>query len=351
MDTTRWGDGMGGDQPNPPQEPPVADVPHDADNPFEEPDTAPELRQQRSESLYARSAPFWERIVETPGEGEAYPLDEGYWDHQEEVGKDGVMRVETLRPLERLRNFLTSRGAIYACVALVVALIAFFIGRSVFATVRTINVEGNSTFTAQQVIDLSGLEVGMSTFDIDEETIMERIARERYLRCTLVDVSFYTVTLHVRERVPCTTIVQNGRRITLDDRGWVLEISADMHEAPQGLISVTGLDVQHCSLGSAVTLRRQSRLTTYTEILIELRALGGLGLVTELDMTTMDSITLKTSDGLTILLGDETLIHEKIRAFLVVREKLIENGYYGERNEGTIVVSDPTSPAYRPPNV
>ena len=349
MDTTRWGEGFpGGGSDSPPLPPDIP--PQDADNPFEEPENAPELRQQRSESLYSRSAPFWERIVETPQDGKAYPQDPEYWNHAEDVGKDGLLRVEALRPLERIRGYLTSRNAIYLCASVLVLVLLLLIGRSVFATVRTIRVEGDTTFSSEYIIDLSGLEVGMSTFDIDEELVMERIGMERYLRCTLVDVSLYTVTLHVRQRVPCCTVVHNGRRITLDERGWVLEISQDMNAPADGLISVTGLDVQHCSLGQAVSLRRHSRLSVYTQILIELRALGGLALVTELDMTTMDSITLKTQEGLTILMGDETLIPEKIRAFMVVRENLIQNAYYGQANGGTIVVSDPTGPAYRPPD-
>ena len=201
------------------------------------------------------------------------------------------------------------------------------------------------------MIALSGLKLGMHSFSIDEETVMERIGRERYLRCTLVDVSADTVTLHVRERVPVATIVQNGRRIILDERGWVLEISDDMHTIPEGLVNVLGLDVQHCSIGQGVTLRVPDRLQTYMQILVELRALGGLELIVELDMTTMDSITLKTEDDMTVLLGNEQGIHEKIRAFLVVRENLILNGFYGKGREGTIVVSDPTSPAYTPPGV
>lgn len=359
MDTTRWGDGFSAQGSAAPPPVPESDAAGevqrvqspDAENPFEEPDAAPELRQHRSQSLYSRSAPFWERVVETPPEGEAYPQDPEYWNHPEEVGRDDVMRVQPLRPLERIRRRLTSRGALYTCGALVVVLVIALCLRSVFATVRTIRVEGNTSFSSEYVIGLSGLETGMSTLNIDEDAVKERIGRERYLRCTLVDVSFDAVTLHVRERVPCCSIVQNGRRITLDDRGWVLEATEDMQAPTHGLISVTGLDVQHCTLGQAVTLRMPARLVTYTEILIELRALGGLHLVTELDMTTMDSITLKTSDGLTIQMGNETLIHEKIRAFLVVNQKLVENNYYGEQPEGVIVVSDPTSPAYRPPGV
>lgn len=359
MDTTRWGEGF----------PPAAQVPEgmgpvseaadmplkdapqqDPDYPFEEPEMAPELREHRSESLYSRSTPFWDRVVELPEEGEEYPQDPEYWNHPEELSDGVMMRVGPERPVDVLKKAVGARATWYVVGVLAVAAALIFLVHSVFMTVRSITVEGNVTFTAEEVIALSQLEVGMSTFAIDEELVMERIARERYLRCTLVDVSYDRVVLHVRERTPVCSILQNGRLITLDDRGWVLEISGDMSAPVDGLITVHGLDVQHCTLGQAVSLRVPARLTTYTQILIELKALGGLDMITELDMTTMDSITLKAKDGFTIQLGNETRIHEKIRAMLVVHEVVLENGYYGDTIGGTIVVTDPASPAYRKPD-
>jgi len=354
MDTTRWGEGfppaVGVPEGTGPV--PAADLPQqapqqDPDYPFEEPEMAPELRESRSESLYSRSAPFWDRVVELPGEGEEYPQDPEYWNHPEELTDNVLMRFGPDRPVDVLKKAVGSRVTWFVVAALAVVAAVIFLMHSVFMTVRSITVEGNVTFTAEEVIALSQLEVGMSTFDIDEERVMEHIARERYLRCTLVDVAYDKVVLHVRERVPVCSILQNGRSITLDDRGWVLEITGDMNAQTEGLITVHGLDVQHCALGQAVSLRMPARLTTYTQILIELKALGGLDMITELDLTTMDSITLKTKDNFTIQLGNENRIHEKIRAMLVVHEVVLENGYYGEAPGGTIVVTDPGSPAYR----
>lgn len=354
MDTTRWDQGYPespvSGQEYPP-ETPETDMPEDPESPFEEPEMAPELRQQRSESLYSRSTPFWDRVVELPAEGEAYPLDPEYWNHPEEIRDGVIMRVEALRPMQKLQRFLTSRAAMYLAAALVLLTVMAFLAHSVFATVRSISVEGNVRFTDEQVIACSGLTVGMSTFDIDAEAVIERIGREeRYLRCTLVDVSYDKVTIHVRERVPVCCVVQNGQLIVLDDRGWVLEIHDDLSTPTNGLISVSGLEITERHEGQVIGLRVPSRLTVYTQILIELRAMGGLELITELDLTTMDSITMKTEEGLTVLLGSESSVHEKLRAMLVVRENLLQNGYYGKASGGTIIVSDPGSPAYRPPD-
>lgn len=352
MDGTRWGDGYGsmGTGPVPNAGQPMMEPPRtDPDNPFDEPEAAPELRQARSDSLYTRSAPFWERVYDDPRE-DGYPKDAEYWTHPEELVEEMSAGEKAMQPLRSLWSRLTSRTGLFFIGALVVILLAAVFCHSVFATVRTISVVGNERFTDEQIIALSGIEKGMSTLEIEVPRVMNSIAwQERYLRCTQVDVSFDKVTIHVHERQPACWMVQNGRLIVLDERGWVLEIYNDLTAPTQGLIAVQGLEVLESNRGQAVTLRMPSRLTVYTQILIELRALGGLDMITELDLTTMDSITLKTSDGLTILLGNESSIHEKIRAMQVVHGNLISNGFYGKAAGGTIVVSNPATPAYTPP--
>lgn len=358
MDTTRWDTAFhtGAQSVTPEAEPsaqqtgPCAPVEEtiDPEYPFEEPEQAPELRSQRSESLYTRSEPFWERVIELPAEGEEYPRDANYWNHPEELADDRILHVDSGRLRDKVRRCIGSRTLWILLAVIAVALGAWLIIHSAFMQIKSISVVGSTSFTEAEIIALSQLEKGMSTFDIDEELVMQRIERNRYLRCTLVDVAFDKVVLHVSQRVPVASIRHNGRLATLDERGWVLEVTNDLTQVDDTLITITGMDVHRCSLGQAVTLNTPSRLTVYTQILIELRAMGGLDLIEELDMTSMDSISLKTKDDFTVQLGNETRIHEKLRAMLIVREVVLEKGYYGQEEGGTIVVSDPTGPTYMP---
>lgn len=351
MDTTRWDSGFPSEDPEGEQQrtnEPQRDA-ADPDNPFDEPSSAPELQQERSESLYSRNTPFWERVVDYPEDGDEYVKDPTYWNHPKEVTGDVIMRVRPQHIGDHILRWLSRKTNRNLLIGLTIFVFVAVFVYSMVNTVRSINVVGSTRFSKEYIIELSGVELGSHSQGINVDLVAERIERERYLRCVLVDVSADSVTIHVRERYPAASVVQNGRRVILDERGWVLEISEDMYTVPAGLVDVVGLDVQHCSLGQTVTLRMPERLFAYMQILVELRALGGLEGITELDMTTMDSITLKMDDGTTILLGNEELIHEKIRAMIVVRENLILHNYYEELPGGTIIVADPTSPAYMPP--
>ena len=358
MDTTRWGEGFRRDgqdtaQDTAPQTayaaPAEEETVHDPDYPFEEPEAAPELRSQRSDNLYSRSEPFWERVVEVPREGEEYPRDPNYWNHPERISDDRTLYVDSGRIRDKVRRFLGARATWITGAVIGVILLGVFLFYSTTMTIKSITVQGSTTIPAEEIIAMSQLEEGMGSMFINVGTVRERIERSGVLRCTQVDVQMNRVVLHVKERERIACIVQNGRLVTLDDRGWVLDTNEDLNSPMNGLISVVGMDVSHCVQGQQVKLRMPSRLTTYTQLLVELRALGGLDLIVELDMTSMDSITLKTTDDFVIHLGNEKRIHEKVRAMLILREVVLENRYYGSRIGGTIVVADPTSPTYMRP--
>lgn len=314
------------------------------ESPFEEPEQAPELRQNRSESLYTRDEPFWNRVVDQEQASQPRQLDANYWNHPDVMDSDCILHVDSDTRLQKLKKFLGSGTTKkFLLVSAIIVVIAFILYSALFQ-VRRIVVRGNTTVPGQDIVRLSGLKVGQNSLTIDDEEIMRRIESNRYLRCTLVDVQWDSVTIHIKERVPAVWLNHNGMAVLMDNRGFVLEESLGSYEAYPGLVKVIGLDVRRCALGQTISLNTPSQLETYTQILVELKAMKGIDLLSELDMTSMDSIYLATHDGFYVRLGSEESIHEKLRAFLITREKVIEMGYYS----GTIDVTDPGRPTYSP---
>ena len=225
----------------------------------------------------------------------------------------------------------------------VIVLVAIALFGTVFR-VHAIHVSGNTTVTDEAIIRLSGLKIGQSSMTIDDEEVMRKIESNRYLRCTLVDVQWNAVTLHVKERVPAVYINHNGMIVTLDNRGFVLEESLASETGFESLVKVSGMNVRRCALGQQIALQSASQLEAYTQILVELKAMKGIDLLRELDMSSMDSIYLTTRDDFFVRLGSEDDLHAKLRAFLITREKVLQMGYA----KGTIDVTDPGRPTYLP---
>ncbi len=325
-------------------QPPVGDKPHQTDSPFEEPEQAPELRADRSKNLYTRDEPFWNRVIDAPQAGQEMQRDANYWNHPDVLDSDNLLHMDSGTTLQKLRRFLGS-GAVKKFIAIVaVVVVVAVILYSALFQVRTITVTGSTTISEQEIIRLSGLKVGQSSMTIDDEKVMRKIEGNRYLRCTLVDVQWDSVTIHVKERVPAVSINHNGMVVLLDNRGFVLEESLDTYASYENLVKVIGLDVRRCALGQQISLNSSSQLETYTQILVELKAMKGLDLLSELDMSSMDSIYLATRDGFYVRLGSQDSVHEKLRAFMITRDRVIEMGY----TSGTIDVTDPGRPTYSP---
>ena len=314
----------------------------DKSSPFEEPEQAPELREKRSENLYSREAPFWNRVVD---EDEAFrdgARDPNYWNHPDVMDTDRMLQFDNDTKLQKVRKFLGSgtvkKTLLMTAVLVVIAVILY----SALFQVRTIQVVGNSTISDQEIIRLSGIRVGQSTMTIDDHAVMRRVEGNNSLRCTLVDVQWDTVIIHVRERVPAAYIRHNGMVQVLDNRGYVLWESRNITVPAGNLVQVAGLEVRRSEPGQQIVLTNRTQLETYTQILVELKAMKGLALIRELDMSSMDSIYLATHDGFKVRLGSEESIHEKLRAFLITREKLLEMA----AGPGTIDVTNPARPTF-----
>jgi len=341
-------------------QPPVGEMPHAAESPFEEPEQAPELRENRSENLYTRDEPFWNRVVDEPQSGSRVKRDPNYWNHPDVMEEDRLLHVDNDTRLQKIGKFLGSGTVkMTLIVTTLVVLIAFVLYSTLFQ-VRAIYVVGNSSIPTQEIIRLSGIREGQSSMTIDDEAVMRRVEGNRYLRCTLVDVQWDSVTLHVKERAQAACINYNGMIVVLDNRGFVLEETLNAGAAYDHLVKVIGLDVRRCALGQQISLHSASQLETFTQILVELKAMNGLHLLRELDMSNMDSIYLATSEQafssldseeerakrkiLYVRLGSEESIHEKLRAFMITRKTVLEMGY----ESGTIDVTDPGRPTYSP---
>jgi len=314
------------------------------ESPFEEPEQAPELREKRSENLYSRDEPFWNRVVDGPDADGRMPRDPNYWNHPDIMDTDHLLHVDNDTVLQKLGKYLGS-GAVkrFLGIAAVLLVVAALLYSAIFR-VRVISVSGADSIHADTIIRLSGLKVGQSSMTIDDEEVARKIESNRYLRCTLVDVQWNSVTIHVKERVPAVYINHNGMIVTLDNRGFVLEETLSSGAADDRLVKVSGLNVRRCALGQQISLNSQSQLEAYTQILVELKAMKGIDLLRELDMSSMDSIYMTTRDDFYVRLGSEEDIHAKLRAFMITREKVLEMGY----QKGTIDVTDPGRPTYMP---
>ena len=152
------------------------------------------------------------------------------------------------------------------------------------------------------------------------------------------------MVLYVIEREPVACALVRGIYYTLDSRGMVLEEYTDTSRL-DGLICVDKLTVKSCVVGQHIQLDKQETMDAYLQLMLEIKAMNLQWLIKEIYLDQMDDISLDTTDGYYVRMGDATYLHGKLRAMTATRDELLKRGLWG----GVIDVSVRDKPTYTPP--
>lgn len=297
--------------------PPYQAAPPD---PFEEPGEAPELREARSDNIYDRDRTFW------------HPL--------------GDLQMQPPPAQGDKPRACNGGHAIrwVVIIAAVVALVGFVVYGQVFQA-RSIQVQGNRIVSSEEVLRLAGLGKGVNTLSLNEDAIQRGIESNRYLTFVCVEVDLPgSLTVQVRERVPAAMVKYCGILYVVDNRGMVLEETYDVDAVYENMITVEGLDIRQCEVGKSLTLSSAKQMNIYTTALIEMKVMGAMDQILELDLSDMDNLFLVSKDGYAVRLGSGDSLHAKLRSMLLTLDKLRQEGH----GPGTVDVSDPVHPTYIP---
>ena len=320
-------------------------VPTRETNPFDEPDSAPELLELRSENVMEHSGEFWQ--------------------DKQQTAKIPGGRTETARRRNTSgtkNGKQQGKGMMWAALSLIViaaavtAILYFFVFR-----IREIRVTGNEVISSSDIIRFSGMKYGDSILTLNEDEIAERMIANAH-KAVRTDTenpnyNYYrlefrylerempgTVIVTVKEREACCWTRIYGRMYVMDKELMILFDSDDMGIQPE-LVEVTGLEVRSDPhVGQTMTLKTTVQQELFEELFLEMKVLSCTHLIREAKLNDTMSLYIETRDGFTVCLGDRRRLHAKLRSLLLVREELLRLGKTG----GTIDVSSPETPYYSP---
>ncbi len=315
------------------------------ENPFDEPEDAPELRSSRSDNVNEHLGDFWR--AETGGYS--------YAPNQGMVRNPSREEPRAEKRIPRRKSLLMPVLGLILILGGILAVLRF----AVFS-VREIRVDGNRTLSAEAVIQSSGIRPGTNILTLDEGRIEQMINGNYRLQFKYLDKQLpSTVIIGVREREPCCWLTYCGIQYSMDKNRMVLSESEEMTleagagglqeqpEAFRNLVEVKGLQIRSgCFVGQTLNLFSPDQQLLFSELFLEMKVLGCTGEIQEADLSNLSSVLLTTRDGYTVALGDGSQIHAKLRSMLLVREELKRM----EERGGTINVVTPETPLYSPPS-
>ena len=305
-------------------------------NPFDEPEDAPELKEIRSQNVNEHMGDFW-MPHDAFRAGETDPQTDPKQRRAGQSWEKGTARKPEARKIRRLPIVI---GVLMVLTAVILIL------RFAVFSVKEIRVIGNSQIPAGEIIRISGIRQGDSILSIEEKKVEQRISSDyrlqfRYLSRQLPS----TVVLSVREREACCWLTYCGILYVMDKNRMVLSESENPDERRDDLVEVRGLDIRsNTMVGQVITLGSEEQQLIFGELFLEMKVLSCTGLIKEVDISNTGSILLATRDQYTVALGGGENIHAKLRSMLLVREELQRMGQTG----GTINVLNPESPIYTP---
>ncbi|HHU91159.1 MAG TPA: FtsQ-type POTRA domain-containing protein [Clostridiaceae bacterium] len=143
--------------------------------------------------------------------------------------------------------------------------------------IKSIEVGGNSRYTAEKIIETSGIMIGENGFRklrLRPEAILElrlldseeKINQLPYVKSCTVKIDFPdNVKIQITEREPAAYIVYFDNYLTVDAQGYVLE--AGNTEPPQGLKELRGIDFKKYTIGKQLEESEIDLIYTGVEII------------------------------------------------------------------------------------
>lgn len=188
--------------------------------------------------------------------------------------------------------------------------------------VKNIEVEGNSYYTAEQIIEPSMIKVGDEILTLDIDNAYNQIfAQCAYVSNVKVVRYPFKVKIVIKERENVTATEYNGKYYTLSDRFLVLEES-DTAEAFSAFPKVILPEIAHLSVGETVEFQNENVDLTYLFDLIDsLKEANRYEGVVSIDCSKKFSVSYVREDRFRIELGAVTDMETKLELVDLILER------------------------------
>ena len=215
---------------------------------------------------------------------------------------------------------------------MLLATVAWILWESPLLAVRTVQVDGTRTLTATDVRNAAGLSAGTPLLKVDVAAVEAGVRRLPQVSSALAARGWPDrVVVTVVERVPVAVVDRDGRSFLTDASGALFE--ALTGDPPRGVVP---LAVPHARPHDAATAAGLAAISALPPS-VRSRAAS-------VSATTGEDVTLRLTDGTTVVWGSGDQSGAKAAALAGLLEQIGRNALQGA---GTIDVSAPAAVVLR----
>ncbi len=230
---------------------------------------------------------------------------------------------EIRREASNRRRFIKHRKGLL--MSLVVLLITFLIVTLIYRlifVVNSISVEGNSRYTAEEVLDASSISEGVNLFSFRASTVKKSITFNcPYISDVEIDRNVpNSVTFNVTEDVPAYCVNIYGETMLLSEGLRVLESIPEGGEIPDGVVKLKLPTVTYSVSGRVIQLAETKYDKSIREVLSGARDSALADKLTSIDLRDPYRITMVCESRIKLVLGDSDNTYMKLATAAAVMQ-------------------------------
>lgn len=236
---------------------------------------------------------------------------------EEQLSRDELRRKRKQKLLKKRRikkAFMTL--FLFAVLVGIGAALSF----TVFFKTETINIEGNTVYSAEKIEEYCGVKKGDNLLRADLEKIGETLKKELpYIGSVSVKKKLpATLTLKITETREAAAVASGGEYILLDPEGKVLSLKSSVLKENVALIN--GITLDSPETGSVITSSETSKCDALKTVLRAMEKSGITG-ISAIDISNPDDIVLKYDFRISLKLGSASNAEKKLERAKAVLEK------------------------------
>lgn len=193
---------------------------------------------------------------------------------------------------------------------LVVALVGVVLSLTVFFKTKAVDVYGDSRYSSKEIIKAGNIELESNLIRLDSKKIAQRIETKLpYIEnVTLVKKLPTTAVLNVTEAKVAGYVKTKEGYSILSTNGKVLEKTVEL---PQKMAEIIGIDAEGVKVAGYVS--DENGALASAKAIYEALGVGMSSGVTKMDVEDRINLEFVYRDRVTVILGSETDLKEKIR--------------------------------------
>mgnify|MGYP004661387605 FL=1 len=196
----------------------------------------------------------------------------------------------------------------YIFAAIIIVIVLAVLSNTVLFNCNSIEVEGNSRYTVEQILAPSGLEVGQNLLHINTAQAEKRIsAALNYIDMVEVSKVFPTkIKITVKEAEKWFLVSQDGVTAAVSRMGRIVELGSE-----SGLPTVVGYEAEELIPGATLTSAESGKTSLPLQLLEKAESCGITG-ITLIDLTDRFDISIECGDNITLEIGGIADIDSKL---------------------------------------